>query len=45
VTELRNALDPARANLGLPSIAYTDATLAGVAVKATHFQELRAGVQ
>jgi hypothetical protein len=45
VTELRNALDPARVNLGLPSLSYTDSPLAGLAVKAIHFQELRNAVK
>jgi hypothetical protein len=45
VTDLRVALDPARAGLGLPTMSYTDSPLAGVAVKATHLQELRSGVR
>lgn len=45
VSELRDALAPARSLLGLSALSFTDETLTGVAVKATHFQELRNGVK
>jgi uncharacterized repeat protein (TIGR01451 family) len=46
ITELRTALDPARATLGLPAMSYIDPVLSGgYVVKATHIQQLRAGVK
>ncbi|MEO8037051.1 MAG: hypothetical protein ABI837_21675, partial [Acidobacteriota bacterium] len=47
VTELRAALDAARAAIGLPALSYTDPTItAGTTrVKATHISQIRAGTQ
>ena len=47
VIELRNALDPARATLGLSVLSYTDTTIAvlSTVIQAAHFMELRNGVQ
>jgi hypothetical protein len=47
VTDLRTALDAARATLGISAISYTDATLtAGVTtIKAAHLTDLRNGVK
>jgi hypothetical protein len=41
VTEIRQAVNAMRATAGLGAASFTDASLAGVAVKATHIQELR----
>jgi hypothetical protein len=43
--ELRNALDAARAALGLPHLSYDDPVLAGSVVKAIHVQQIRDGVK
>ena len=46
ITELRTALNPARAALTLPAITYTDSSLAaGVTIKAAHVNQLRGGVK
>jgi hypothetical protein len=47
VNELRDALDEARAAIGIPALTYTDVTIvAGTTrVKAAHWSELRAGVK
>jgi uncharacterized repeat protein (TIGR01451 family) len=46
VTDLRNALDAARLTIGVPAISYTDPPPAsGDKIKATHFLDLRSGVQ
>ncbi|HSP16272.1 MAG TPA: hypothetical protein VLV78_16105 [Thermoanaerobaculia bacterium] len=46
VTGLRSALDLARAALSLPPLSYAEAiTATTTTVKASHFNELRAGVQ
>jgi hypothetical protein len=42
VTELRNALNEARATLGLSALTYTD--VAPTQIKAVHLQEIRGGV-
>jgi subtilase family protein len=44
ITELRNGLNAAYAACGLSPPAYTDPSLAGVPVKAVHFNELRSAV-
>lgn len=41
ITELRSQLDAARAGLGLTGGGYTDPSLAGLAVKRIHVQQLR----
>ena len=47
LTELRTALDQARSALGMASLMYTDPMItAGVTlIRATHFDQLRAGLQ
>lgn len=47
VIDLRSALNPARATLGLSALTYTDTTItAGTTlVKVAHLQELRNGVK
>ena len=47
VIDLRNALDPARATLGLLPLSYTDTTITinTTTIKAAHLQELRNGVK
>ena len=44
-TALRTKMDEARSALGLSTPAYTDATLAGVLVKAVHITELQGRTQ
>jgi hypothetical protein len=47
VTELRAALDPARATLALTPVSYTDLTIVAgsTVIKAQHILDLRNGVQ
>ena len=47
VTDLRSALDEARAAIGLPALTYTDPTIVGgvTGIKAAHITELRDGVK
>jgi len=46
VSELRTAIAAARAELGLPAVAFTDPSLAaGDFVRAVHCNELRGGVR
>lgn len=46
ITQIRTALNPARVYLGMPAFAFTDPSLAaGMAIKATHVQELRTAVK
>ena len=44
VTELRQALNAARAALGWTTLSFTDPVLTNVVAKAIHFTELRSGV-
>jgi hypothetical protein len=45
LTEVRSALDAAAPDAGLATGGYTDSSLAGVAVKAVHFEEIRSRVK
>ncbi len=46
ITQLRSALDPARAALGLPAAVYTRTLVAGTSIiAAIDFTELRNGVK
>jgi hypothetical protein len=47
ITQLRTALDAARAAIGLPAMSYTNPTITGgsTAVKAAHITDLRNGVK
>jgi hypothetical protein len=45
VDQLRQALGEAFVILGLPIAAYTDPALAGVRVKAIHFEQLRTRIR
>jgi len=47
MTELRSALDAARAAIGLPALVYTDPTITpgSTVIKAAHVTEVRAGTQ
>jgi hypothetical protein len=45
VTELRSALDAVLPTVGFATSPYTDTPLAGVAITAVHFEELRDRMQ